>query len=237
LFPRLESAFQGKTMTPAQIAELLIKDKRNVDLALENVISALENNVPESPEKDETTVTPDDNKDDDSNNSNNSSNSVPNPVAHAPSKLVIDRSNLIATLQGVIKLLKNSTESQSSKDPELVQIKQIASSKSLPGSQQVEPEFSSASMKDLAQSIRDILLKNKGDIDSCIDGVIHVLENKLPISSKIQEIASGGDELSNGKTANGHSSSASGCTELANGSSSRATSNGGCRESENGGIK
>lgn len=228
LFPQLESAFQGKTMTPAQIAELLIKDKRNVDVALENVISALKNNVPESPGTDKTTVTPDDkdDKDDNKNNdSNNSINSVPNSVAEAPSKLVIDRSNLIATLQGVIKLLENSTESQNSKDPELVQIKQITSSKSLPGSQKMEPEFSNASMKDLAQSIRDTLLKNKGDIDTAIEGVIHVLENKLPISSKIQEITSCGDELLNGSTANGHSSSASGCTELANGSSPRAASN------------
>lgn len=200
LFAKLESAFLGKTMTPAQIAELLIKDKLNVDIALENVISALDNNVPESPSS---VTTPDvDAKDEDS---------VKDGVDKLPSKqLVANKGNdLISTLQGVIKVLERNVESPSKNhypDDVADQSGKLETFTSKGGALS-GTQHSESDMKELVQSIRATLLKNKGDIDSAIEGVIQVLENKLPISEIQHHVSSSVDEPSNG-TANGLSSQA-----------------------------
>ena len=90
----VEAAFAGKTMTPAQIAELLIKENlSNVDVALESVITALRNNVPESPTpefaEDKESVT----------------------TVSGEDKSPIKKDNSTSTLQDVIEVLQKSPDS------------------------------------------------------------------------------------------------------------------------------
>jgi len=111
LFAKIESAFVGKTLTPAQIAEILIKDKSDVDVALGSVLAALENNVPEAAD---TTTTTDHGvksrdsatiSEDDEASSKHDSGRMCNGSAKNASK-----EDLISVLQGVIEALENNPE-------------------------------------------------------------------------------------------------------------------------------
>lgn len=210
LFAKVESAFTGKTMTPAQIAELLIKDKSNVEIALENVISALENNVPESLA--EVTST---NPDAASAKVENGQDSVKDlAVSGDKSSKVVSRENLISTLQGVIEVLEKDADSSPSLSTpqDISKVQEVANfANLLTSSGAVEPLSSSATrhesedpsstMKDLVQSIRATLVKNKSDIDSAIEGIIQVLEPKSEIDQHMSAVIK---PNLNG-TANGHS--------------------------------
>ena len=238
LFAKVESAFAEKTMTPAQIAELLIKDKNNVDVALESVISALENSVPEPPAQ-VTGTNPDaiDSKDE------NDEDSLKNlAVGGDNSSEVETRRSVISTVLGAIAEREKDADSSptGSSTPQSVTGKtQVVQPEILLTTSEVkrhESEASSSTMKDLVQSIRATLVKSKGDIDSAIEGIIHVLENKLPISEIQHNISV--DESANG-SANGHcATECSSPPELANGTSSlKAALNRVYRETQNGAVQ
>lgn len=111
LFEKIEPAFVGKTLTPAQIAEILIKDKSDVDIALGNVLSALESNVPL--EADTTTSADHDIK---SRDSATVSDDDETPLKHDPGRMCngsaknASKEELISVLQGVIEALENNPE-------------------------------------------------------------------------------------------------------------------------------
>lgn len=169
LFEKLESAFLGKTLTPAHIAELLIKDKSNVDIALESVLSALENNVPESPEA---VSTPDHAVSKDSASTfGNDKASNHDPDMDNSSAKNVSKEDLVSVLQGVIEVLEKSTDT-----PSLATCRQPAAA-------------SSSNVKDCAHSVQSAFLKNASDgkLDSAIEGVIQALSTKLSMS-EIQQI-------------------------------------------------
>lgn len=111
LFEKIESAFVGKTLTPAQIAELLIKNKSDVDIALGSVLSALENNVPEADIT--TTTTAADHgvgSTDSATVSEDDEVSKPDPGMSNGSAKAMSKEDLISALQGVIDALENNPE-------------------------------------------------------------------------------------------------------------------------------
>lgn len=158
LFENLEAAFIGKTLTPAHIAELLIKDKSDPDIALKSVLSALENNVPELPESDSTT--PD--------HAGDLKDSAMDDEAFKPedsSAKNVSNEDLVSVLQGVIEVLEKSTK---------IQRQPVASTSDV---KDLVPPIQSTLLKNA----------NEGKLDSAIESVIQALATKLS-PSEIQQI-------------------------------------------------
>jgi hypothetical protein len=207
LFEKLEAAFLGKTLTPAQVAELLIKDKSNVDVALESVIYALENNVPEPAE-------------------GNSSENVSSPDAlkndiPGMDSINVTKGNLIEVLEGAVEVLEKSTE---------------LGSLSYSPNRQSEGASSSVQdiVRSLKSTIFSNAAE--GELESAIEGVVQALATKLPLSD-IQHIfnvePTEDQRIAHSASAAGSSLS----RRAANGSSSKAVLRGVHKEMGNGKLK
>lgn len=192
LFEKLEAAFLGKTLTPAQVAELLIKDKSNVDVALESVINALENNVPEPAE-------------------GNSSENVSSPDAlkndiPGMDSMNVTKGNLIEVLEGAVEVLEKSTELGSLSYSPSGQSEGASSSV-----QDIVRSLKSTIFRNAAE----------GELESAIEGVVQALATKLPLSDiqhifnveptddqRVAHSASAAGSLLSRRAANGSSSKA-----------------------------
>lgn len=209
LFEKLEASFVGKTLTPATIAELLIKNKSDVDSALDSVLSALENNVSESSDAEitatdlkVTTQSPCEDK------GSGDTDSSPKDVT---------KEDLISVLQGVIEVLEKSTE-----------IPSLGAT----------PSRSDSNVKGFVNSIQSSFLKiaGEGKLDSAIEAVLQGLATKLSMA-EIQQIFNV-EVQRNGSSADAGTGSLL-VPKLANGASSSegAASNGVQKEIVNGEIK
>jgi len=98
-------------LIPAQIAEILIKDKSDVDIALESVLSALENNVPEAEADTTTTTTTVNSRDSATVSEDDEASKHDNPgMCNGSAKDDVSKEDLISVLQGVIEALENNPE-------------------------------------------------------------------------------------------------------------------------------